>query len=252
MDAFTEILESVSAMIAVGRLVYLGLGQRFPALLAFLTYIAIVSLAVSILHRSSVLYFWIYIATAPLECIFSIFAVRELFTLTFDNYPGIRTVGRWAMYAGVGISAGLSLALTRIFWGTGADGRHKWGLFYFEVAQRAIVFSLAVAIVAIVFVLLKYPLHLDTNAYVSCAFFSALFLSDAARLFINGLARGLYNNYADWGEAILIALVLMSWALLLRPQTAPVARIAFSSPGEDHLLQQLNSLNQLMSRAARR
>jgi hypothetical protein len=187
-----------------------------------------------------------------LENIFSILVVRELLTLMFDNYPGIRTVGRWAMYAGIAISAGASLALTKFFWNTGASGRHKWGLFYLEVTQRSIVFSLVVVIVAILFVLSKYPLHLGRNTYVSCIAFSALFLSEAARLLLDSTTRVLHIDFVDQAESVFIALCLGSWAFMLRPAAAPVARVAFSTPQEDHLLQQLDSLNQLMSRAAKR
>ncbi len=251
LHAATEVLQSALAVIAAARLVYFDLAKKFPALLAYLIFIAISSCAAGVVDQRSSLYFWVYVSYAPAQCIFSVLAARELFTLTFDNYPGIRTVGRWTMYAGIGLAASVSLALTKVFWNTGANGGNSWGVFYLEVAQRSVVFSLAVAIIAIAFVLSRYPLHLDRNTYVSAAFFSALFVSDAVRLFIDGLAQGLYNNYADWGEAILIALFLTGWAALLRPQTAPAARIAFSTPEEDHLLRQLNSLNQLMSRAAR-
>jgi hypothetical protein len=202
--------------------------------------------------RSSKSYFWTYVAIGPFENIFSILVVRELLTMMFHNYPGIRTVVRWAMYLGIVLSTGASVALTRFFWNTGAGHRTKWGLLYFEVAQRSIVFSLAVVIVAILFVLSKYPLHLGRNTYFSCAFFSALFLSDAVRLLIDGMTRALYTDFVDWTASAFIALCLGSWALLLRPEPVPVKRIAFSTPQEDHLLRQLDSLNQLMSRAAKR
>ena len=250
--AASEFLQSVAAASAGGRLIRLGLGRQFPAFLGYVIFIAILTFAYGTMDRYSKLYFWTYVAIGPLENIFSILVVRELLTLMFDHYPGIRTVGRWAMYAGLAISAGASLALTKFFWNTGAKGRQKWGLFYFEVTQRSIVFSLVVVIVAILFVLSKYPLRLGRNTYVSCAFFSALFLSEAARLLLDSTARVLHIDFVDQAESVFIALCLGSWALMLQPKAVPVARIAVSTPREDHLLQQLDSLNQLMSRAAKR
>jgi hypothetical protein len=248
----TDFLQSVAAGSAGGRLVYLGLGRRFPALLAYVVYIALLTFAYGVMVQSSRLYFWTYVAIAPLENIFSILVVRELLSVMFDNYPGIRTVGRWALYTGIAIAAGASIAMTRLFWNTGAAGRHKWGLFYLEITQRSVVFSLVVVIVAILFVLSKYPLHLGRNTIVSCVFFSALLLSEAARLLLDSTTRLLYNDFVDRTEAIFIALCLGTWAYMLQPGSVPVARTVFSSPQEDHLLQQLNSLNQLMSRAAKR
>lgn len=204
------------------------------------------------MDRFAKAYFWTYVAVGSWENIFSILVVREILTAMFDNYPGIRTVGRWAMYVGIATSAGASLALTKFFWNTGASGRHKWGLFYLEVIQRSIVFSLVVVILAILFVLSKYPLHLGRNTYVSCVAFSALFLSEAARLLLDSTARVLHIDFVDQIESVFIALCLGSWAFLLRPEPVPAARVAFSTPQEDHLLQQLDSLNRLMSRAAKR
>ncbi len=231
---------------------YLGLARQFPALLGYFLFVAVLESAWAVMEQSSRIYFWTYVLIEPLEYIFSILVVRELLTLMFDNYPGIRTVGRWAMYTGIVLSAGTSLALTKFFWSTGAKGRHKWGLFYLESTQRSIVFSLVVVILAILFVLSKYPLHLGRNTYVSCGFFSALFLSEAVRLLLDSTARVLYNNFADRTESIFIALCLGTWAFMLQPAAAPVTRVAYSTPQEDHLLQQLDSLNRLMSRAAKR
>lgn len=250
-DFAAQFAQVIAAGMAAGRMLYLGLGKRFPALLGYLLFIAGSSFCYSILDRGSKSYFWAYLSLVPLESVFRIFAVRELVMLTFKNYPGIRTVGRWTMYAGLAIALTASILITRVFWTAGANGRQKWGLFYFEVAQRSIVFALAVVIIGIIFVLSKYPLHLGRNTYVSCAFFSVLFLSEAAQLFVDAMMRELYNRYADWTEQLIIVFCLIGWAALLKPEAATVSRVAFTGPQDDRLLQQLNSLNQLMSRAAR-
>ena len=247
LHAATELFQAAAAATTAGRLANLGLGRRFPALLAYLIFIAASDLLFCVVRQNSLLYYWMFIASTPLETIFNTFAVRELLTVTFESYPGIRTVGRWAMYAGIAVAAIISLATTSYLWGGGS----KVILFYFGVAQRSIALTLAIVVVTIIFVLSKYPLHLARNIYISFGFFSALFLSDAVRLSIDSLAPALYNDYADWGEFILTALFLGGWAVLLQPQEAQVARVAFSTPEEENLLQQLNSLNQLMTRAGR-
>jgi hypothetical protein len=250
-DFAAQFAQVIAAAVAAGRMLSLGLGKRFPALLGYLLFTACSSLCYSILDPRSKPYFWFYISLTPLESVLKIFAVRELVMLTFDNYPGLRTIGRWTMYAALAVAVTASLLLTSAFWSVGAHGRQKWGVFYFEVAQRSIVFALAVVIIAIIFVLSKYPLHLGRNTYVSCAFFSVLFLTEAAQLFIDATMRELFNRYVDWTEQFVIVFCLVGWAALLKPEAATVARVAFTGPQEDRLLQQLNSLNQLMSRAAR-
>lgn len=247
-----ELLQTAAATVAVTRLIYLGLVKQFPSLAAYLVFLAVINLDFGLLNQASVLYAWSYVILEPLKWIFSVLAIRELFALTFHRYPGIRTVGRWAMYSGVLLALGVSLLVTRFFWSGGVRGRSA-PLFYFEVSQRSVVFTLAIVIVTLLLFLSKYPLHLSRNTLVSSAFFSVLFLSEACRLLIDSLAPKLYNDFIDWPEAIFIAICLFGWAALLKPETetAPT-RITFSTPREDHLLQQLNALNQMMTRSARR
>jgi hypothetical protein len=247
-----EFFESAAASLAIGRLTQLRLLARFPGLAAYLSLIAVSHFIGGILPPQSLQYFWFYIGLIPVECLLGIFAVRELIALIFSNYPGIRTVGRWALYGGIAFSVSTSLLLTKVFWYSGAHPRSKWGVFYFEAAQRSIVFSLVLAIAAVLFVLSRYPLHLGRNTYVSCGFFSIMFLVEAAQLLIDSTTRVLYNHAVDAAGTLFISACLLSWASLLQPQAAPVKQAAFTTAQEDQLLQQLDSLNRLMTRAARR
>jgi len=255
MDPTTavELMLAAAAAVAVARLVYLNLAGRFPALLSYLVFLAVTNVRFGLLDKASAAYFWSYALLEPLECVFSIVAVRELFALTFKEYPGIRTVGRWVMYAGVGLALGISLFLTGFFWSGGAAGRAHSNLFYLEVSERSIVFSLAFVIVTILLFLSRYPLRLSRETLVSSVIFSVVFISEAVGLLVDSLAPQLYNLHVDWAECVFMSICLVGWAALLKPESrgAP-ARIMFSTPHEDHLLQQLNALNQMMTRAARR
>jgi len=244
-----ELVQATGAVAAAARLISAGLRKRFPALLAYLVFLALINLVLGLENAQSLLYFYSWVILEPLKCVFSVIAVRELFALTFDHYPGIRTAGRWAMYAGVVFAASISIAAT--IWAGGVHGRSK--IFYFEAFQRSVIFTLAFVIGAILWSLSRYPLHLQRNTLVSSACFSALFLGDACRLFIDSLADYLYNLPIDRTESVFACLCLLTWAALLKPEieTTP-ARVSFPTPQEDHLLQQLNALNQLMTRAARR
>src|ERR1700685_3647325 len=111
-----QLLETASAAAAVSRLICLNLASQFPALFAYLIFLAVINLGLGVLDRSSKLYFWSYVVLEALKWVFSVFAMRELFALTFDSYPGIRTGGRWAMYTGLALALGISLLVTRLFW----------------------------------------------------------------------------------------------------------------------------------------
>jgi hypothetical protein len=247
-----ELIQTGASVAAVVRLSYLNLVRQFPALAAYLAFLAVIKLVFSVLDPVSRFYFWSYFVLEFLKWIFGVFAIRELFALMFNRYPGISTVGRWGMYFGVGLALSISLLVTRLFWSRGPQGRSVY-LFYFEVSQRSVVFTLAFVIVTILLVLSRYPLRLSKNALVSAIFFSVLYLSEAAQMLVDSLAPKLYNLYVDWAEAVFVLICLLGWSALLTPETETIpARVAFSTPREDHLLQQLDALNQLMTRSARR
>ncbi len=247
-----EFVQSAAALIALARLTYLDLTKQFRALAWFLGLLSVSQLLAGVLSRDWIGYFWYYVALNPLESAAGIFAVRELIALIFANYPGIRTVGRWALYAGILVSVGTSVVLTALFSYDGSEPRSKWGLYYIEMAKRSIVFSLVIAIIAILFVLSKYPLNLGRNTYLSCAFFSAMFLIEAAQLLVDGSKRLLFSDLAENAAAISTSACLFLWAFFLRPQTAPAPRVAVPTEHEDRLLHQLEALNSLMIRTTRR
>lgn len=250
--AALELLQTVAAAATVARLIYLNLAKQFPALVAYLVFLAAIDLGLGLLDPRTVFYFGTYVVLESLKWIFSIVAIRELFALTFHRYPGIRSVGRWAMYCGVALALGISLVVTRFFWSGGVRGRSA-PLFYFEVSQRSVVFTLALVIVTILLSLSKYPLHLSGNTLVSCIFFSVLFLSEALRLVVDSIAPRLFSPHTDWTQAGFVAICLLGWAAMLKRETAAVQpRITLSTPREDYLLQQLTALNQMMTRSARR
>ena len=126
-------------------------------------------------------------------------------------------------------------------------------LIYSEIVQRSVVFSLAILILTILYFLSRYPLRLPQNTYISSAFFSALFLSEALQLLIDSLQPLLSNFYLDSVQTAFAAVCLGAWAGLLQPEKAAApSRVSFTSAHEAQLLEQLESLNQILARAARR
>jgi hypothetical protein len=158
------------------------------------------------------------------------------------------------MYTGTALALVVSLFLTGFFWEIGAAGRaHSLYIYYVEISKRSVLFSLAVVIVTVLVFISRYPLHLPLQTRVCGLFFSAFVLSEAARLLFDSTMPRLINSYVDRAESVFAMICLFSWAVFLRrenTETAPLVRV--SSQREDHLLQQLNSLNDLMARAARR
>jgi len=256
MDAYviTDLIQASTAAVASVRLSKLSLGKQFPALLTFLVFLAGINVGLGLMNDRSAAYFWTYLAVEPLKCAFGILAVRELFALTFKDYPGLRTATRWVMYAGIALSLAISLFVTDFFWQGAAAGRQHSHMFYVEVAVRAVMFALATAIIVNLVFLSRYPLHLDRNTLVCSAFFSLMFLSQACCLLLDSLAPQLFDRYIDSTEEIFVIACLAGWTWMLRAKetAAKPATVRYSTPQEDHLLDQLTLLNQMMTRSARR
>ncbi len=249
----TALAEAASAGIAVGRLTSLCLAKRFPALLTWMAAIATANVVFALADYRSNLYFWCYLVLESARCLIGIVAVRELLTVVFRDYPGIRTGGRWVMYSAVALSLTISLALTRYLWSGSATGRHFSHLYYFQTGQHWVVSALAAVIVVILFFISKYPLHLSRNTRVSGFFFCILFLSEALQQLIDTMQPNLRIAAIDLTQTIFMAVCLLTWALLLHPEREITpARVSFSTPNEERLLAQLNALNQMMTRSARR
>ena len=251
LDSLADLLQAAAASVTAGRLFSLGLAKRQSALFVYLVEIAVVAFALGNLPAASAAYFWLYIAYVAVNWVVSIYVVREMFALALDGYPGIRTAGRWSMYGATAISVTASLAITTMFWNGGAHGRSN--LFYVQVVNRSVVFTLAVIVAAILVFLARYPLNLHRNTYVSTSFFSAVFLSEAAVMLVDSLNQHLYSAQVDRMQTIFVAACFIGWAVMLRPQTvmAP-ARVRVENAAEKELLQQLESFNSLLARAGRR
>src|SRR5690242_17154002 len=249
-DSLADLTEAAAATVAAARLSFLGLSKRQSALLVYLVEMAVASFALGSLPPASSGYFWLYIAYVAVNWVVSIYVVREMFALALDRYPGIRTAGRWTMYAATGISVAASLVITGIFWNGPHGGSH---LFYVQIVNRSVVFSLAVIVVAILIFLARYPMHLHRNTYVSTSFFSAVFLSEAAVMLVDNLSPHLYSAQADRVQIAFVAACFTGWAVMLRPHTsAAPAPVKVENSAEKQLLEQLESFNSLLARAGRR
>jgi hypothetical protein len=245
----TALVEAAAAAIAIARLLSLRLAGIFPVLLAFLSAVAINGVAASFFSLDSPAYFWLYIAHTPVYCILAILAARELFAVVFKKYPGIRSAGRMAMYWCVGFASVISLASAVAHPGRPETFTH---LVYIELVRRSTVLTVALFILFILYSLSRYPLELGRNILVSCILFSILFLGQAMQLLIDSFSPLLYSEFVDLADVIFGAVCTLVWAALLRPEPAPVPVVVkYSSEQEEQLLHQLDSLNRLLTRAAR-
>jgi len=244
-----EFLQAVAAASLVTRIVAVKLVHRFQAITLWLSLTAAFEFSLFLLKPSSPVYFWIYMARVPVLCLFDILAVRELTGVVLRDFPGISSVGRWAIYVGTGVAVSLSLSAAVYFPRSGH--RNSEHLFYAEVIERSVVFSLAVVIASLAYCLSRYPLRLGRNIVVSSFAFVALFLSDALRLLIDSLQAWLFDHSLDLLETLFTVVCLILWTALLRKEPALAPEPAPLDLDDRQILEELTSLNRLLTRAAR-
>lgn len=247
--SIAELLLAFAAAMAAGRFIQLDLSKRQPALLLYLAFIAFDLLTLGILDPRTSVYFRAYLCGNILSWFVSIFAVREAFSLTFESYPGIRTTGQRAIYWATGISVAFTFAITLYLTRGSTHGNRLQYLVL--ILDRSIVFTLAAVVIAVLVSLSHYPLHLGRNTLVSARIFSMVFLSEAIMTLSDSLSAYLFSVWVDIAQVIFAASCFVVWTFLLRPE--PVSqRVVFNDPRESELLQQLEAINQLLTRAGRR
>lgn len=232
--------------LAVLRLYRLSLVGRYRY---FFTYLLVQLAQASLLFFLDIrapAFFWTYIFTQPALWILYVLLVRELYTLIFEDYQGIYTVGRWSMYAAYAVS--LCISGVTIFLTAHSDhpGSH---VYYFEATERGVVFSLALFLPLALFFLSRYPIRLHRNIVVHSIVYSALFLADAVGLLLLNVAQFGINRAANLLLIAISGCCYLAWAALLTRESETgnvVMRHRRSPAHETLLLQELYSMNQTL------
>ena len=248
---YFQLLQAAAALALAWRLLHFRLHREMSWMLGVQLWTAASSIGAANISFAQENYSYLYLIAIPPACIMNVLAVRELFALVFNNYPGIRTALRWAMYVAVGVSLSASLILT---WYLGYVPARSHTIFYTVMADRAVSFSLALFILCILYFLSKYPLRLPRNFSVSTAFFCVIFLTDTVTLALAMFPKSIDRQAVDIVQTAIVAVSLGIWAYQLQP---PNDSNSFTAPGgtrhdETILLEQLQSFNRVLGKAVHR
>ncbi|HVN06181.1 MAG TPA: hypothetical protein VMT86_17285 [Bryobacteraceae bacterium] len=168
-DAF---MIAVTAMLAV-RLCLSGLSRRYRSFFLFLILEFARDLALLPLNPSGAAYYKVWVLTEPMEWLFYALVVLEIYSLVLADYRGLYTAGRWCLMLAVGVSlacAALTLAAPV------HSVQQSQLMTYYYVAERAVYFSLAVFLLTILALLMRYPIVLNRNIIAHSLIFSTYFL----------------------------------------------------------------------------
>jgi hypothetical protein len=249
-DALLMNVHAVAAALAAARLLALRIAKRQRAIFCLLILTALADLFLAVSPIGSREYFWRYLAVQPLSLIADTAVVLELFHFTMAAYPGVETAARRVLRGVIAISALGSVALTAASWDTRTNPSH---VYYLLVINHAVQFGLALTVIALLLFLSRYPIRLPRNTYVSCYFFSAVFLVEAADSLLAALSPLLFSRLVDMAAVLILSGLLLVWTSMLRHQSedSVISGVHFGDNDAGALLLQLESLNRTLSRVSR-
>jgi hypothetical protein len=250
----TLILTFLLNLFAVWRMFVFRMHRKLPFLVSFLVFQCLQYATLLVLTRSpqSRAYETIYEFTEPVNWIFYILIVHEMYSGAFAGFPGIASFARWASYASASLALLLCFGLMLI-----SPVRHTPGariFSYIELWERFVSFALLAFIVLFIFLLSRYPIKVDSSVAASLAIFTAYFagsfvfleLGTPATSFALQLQTGGFfllnlGCFAAWG--ILAARAPHASSVQLRHRIEPVE--------EQRLLDQLTFIDNMLIKSSR-
>lgn len=269
VDAILECLawlEIAGFFVLYLRLRRQGLHRIYRVFAAYLLFRTARTLALAIVppiwygvhHRpyfpfSNNVYAWGWTLTEPVLWVLDVLVVLELYSLVFQNYKGIASMGRWAVFAGLAIAVVLSsLSLPSEL----SHSAEQYTILrsYF-IVSRGLDASLVIFLLFISAFLAWFPVPLNRNVVLYSTVYALYFMTGAlAELAGNlgGIAARNAVNIAVHGVDLLCIGVWIVFLNRTGEAKTVVVRHAWTPQREELLVKQLAAVNASLLRSARR
>jgi len=132
----------VACAALIGRLSVARLHRTFVFFFIYLLVRLARGIALYYIPYRRSLYFWVWAVSAPLLWLAQVLIVLEIFSLVLRNYPGIASLGRWMLTAGLVIAIGLSGLSLQADFANPNEGIRQ--VLYFTAIERGVMTSLAI------------------------------------------------------------------------------------------------------------
>jgi len=234
------------------RLFALGLHRRYRVFFSYLIFETLYIGVATSLNQASGAYQKFWVLTEPLEWLFYVLVVLEIYALVLEDYRGLSTVGRWALITAVLVAllaSGISLMAPSQLTVQG----HLMRLYL--VAARAVYFSLVVFLLSILGFLMQYPITLSRNIIVHSMVFSVYFLGNTVLFLLLSMLGKDTIPAITYALSTITLAAIGTWLVMLNPagELRKVRLRPQWMPGrEEELVGQLNQLNAALLRATRR
>jgi len=252
LSSFLQSLLLLGSALTALKLYTTGLYKKYPVFFFYFVFRIPNNLSPLVLDFRSNTYFFVYLATLPIMLLFYVLMVRELYRLVLEDYRGLQTAGRWAMYISLVCAVAISIATVIPKIRPSMPQRSKV-MGYVMVSERGTQTALALFILVLLFLLSRYPIRLSRNVRVHAVIYSVFFLSGTITI----LARTVLGlkSMDTWNlvsSAINLACV-SAWLILLSPVGEKVGERKIGAKGENErrLLLQLEGINAALLRISR-
>jgi hypothetical protein len=251
--SYLKLISLVGSVLMVLQLYRTGLYRSYPIFFGYFIFRIPNSIWPLFLAVSSDRYQQMWVVTSPMVWAFYVLMMVELYRLVLERYKGLYTVGRWALYASLAVSVGIS-AMTLMPRIKPTMAQRSKIMIYMLATERGIDTGLAIFIIVMLGFLSFFPVKLSRNVRVHALVFSIFFLSSTFVL----LMRSLFGMHlADEVNAVLTVITvgsLVAWLTLLRPagEETRRAQVTVGPEYESRLLAHLDSLNSALLRSSGR
>lgn len=252
LDAILRAVVIAGYALLLLKLCKANLHRTYRFFVAYLIVRLTRSLVLLALPMGTSIYGWTYVFTEPILWVFYVLVVLELYSLVFRNYKGIASLSRWAL--GGALCVSVVLSLLSLYPDLSSPQPYPI-LLHVSVMERAIVSSIAIFLLLITGFLVFYPVPLSRNVIVHCIVYSVYFLSLTMTKFIRNVVGPQTVLPLNMALLILTCATLLLWILFLTPageNKTVVLRYQWTEEDEDRLIQQLDSINSTLLRAARK
>jgi hypothetical protein len=230
-----------------------GLYRRYRVFFSYFLFRLPNGLWPLLLPSRSNAYFYLWVITQPLIWLFYVLVVRELIGLVLARHKGLNTLGRWAMYFGVGVSVTLSLVTMLLKFKPGAAQSSRI-IAYVYGTDRGVELCLALFLILMVLLVSRYPVALGRNIILHVVLFTAFFLGTSLTALLRSVLGIHLFTSIDTGFMALAAACTFGWFFFLTPkgEAAGAAKQYFPADQEDRLLYHLDALNATLLKVARK
>jgi hypothetical protein len=246
-----EIASIIGSVLVAAKLLITGLCRKYPVFFCFFLFQIPVNVLPYLVKNTSDQYAYFWVCQEPIQLIFYILVVRELFWLILRKHPGLLSLGRWAMYVAVAASVTISFLslLPKI---TPAMPQRTKLLGYAFAAQRGVDLSLILFIVLMMLFISRYPIPLSRNVLVHASIYSVYFISCTFVLVLRAVFGIKSHEWLDLAITASTSACVFAWLFFLNPKGEEIGETlpAFSSEQEHRLLEHLDSLNATLLRVS--